>query len=284
MSRSNDPGDEVATLETIYQMSSARSRSDSVWPARRASIAFLALVALVGWLLWSGRRDGATVDALHGLPDGVVAADTGTPHTGGPWLVTSGTLLMRDGMLWSGLPDEGPPDPVTGRTGSAVLRAVTTARDFDNVTLHVEWRVTGLTTTNRTPERAWDGVHVFLRYAGADDLYVVDLARRDGVVTIKRKTPPLDSLVSADGPAEFDSGAYTVLGSSYLPTSGDWHRADVTVRDTATGVEISLAVDGRTQLTTVDLSKTALHSPGGVGIRGDNAEFVIRSFVVHRNA
>src|SRR4051794_25979672 len=191
MSHSNRP-DDVEHLEELYHLPSQQgARPHPSWAARRATIAATILVAVIAWLVWSGMHHDDITDTMAGLPDnGLVAADNGTAHTGGDWLVTSGTLRMSNGMLWSGVPDGEVPDPDSGRTGSAVLRAVTTRRDYMDATVHLEMRLAGLTSTERTPQHDWDGVHMFLRYGSPDELYVADLARRDGQLTIKRKQTP----------------------------------------------------------------------------------------------
>lgn len=206
------------------------------------------------------------VDLLSGLPrDGIVAADEHGPRRSGPWLVTSGTLLTRDGELWSGIPDAGPPAPTRGRTGSAVLRAVSTRHDFHDVQVHLRVRTAKLSATSRTPARAWDGVHVFLRYRDQDHLYSVDLQRRDGTLTIKRK-----------------SGGYKTLAQGHSPAavSARLHTFDISAIDTPAGPRISLAVDDRVVLQAVDHDRAALRGPGRVGLRGDNAEFTVGAFRV----
>jgi hypothetical protein len=258
----------------------------AVTPGRRGAI--MALALLIGILVWSfvaHRNDGGTVDMLKGLPrDAIVASDTAGPEAGRRWLVTSGTLFSRHGELWSGVPDAGPPDPIHGRTGSAVLRAVTTRTDYEDVRVQVEMRLNALHSTARTGKRSWDGVHVFLRYRNAQNLYVVDLVRRDGLVTIKRKAPPVGSAAhdTVDSTtAARETGAYTLLATARLEPTTTWHSFDLGIRNTPASVLITLAVDGRTLLTTIDTDRSApLHGPGRVGIRGDNADFLIRRFII----
>lgn len=284
---SSSPQPDIDTLEAIYRLSCAPPRRRDWWPAVRTLLAGALLVSLALWAVWRA-MDEHGVDMLTGLPhDGLVAADAGGPQVGGSWVVTSGSLLTRDGNLWSGRPDAGPPDPVRGRTGSAVLRAVSTRRDFENVHLTVEMALRRLVTTSRTSSQSWDGVHVFLRYSNANDLYVVDLARRDGTLAIKRKTADQASSGSTAGSSGSSSGAdlsdlrlYTTLATTNLATGRHWRRYDVTIAQTRAGVAISLDVDGHTVLKTVDPEGTALRGPGGVGLRGDNTEFEVRRFLV----
>jgi hypothetical protein len=239
---------------------------------------------MVGHKVINGNR----IDLLADLPrDGVVAADVGRAEAGGSWLVTSGTLLTRRGQLWSGRPDSGPPDPATGRTGSAVLRAVSLRSDFTNASIHGEMRVDDLVSTERTPEHAWDGVHLFLRYRDANNLYVADLLRRDGTLSVKRKsTSVFEASIGTqdDGPRSSEDGMYSTLVSTRVNDLAEgWHRFDVTIRDTAGGVALTVSIDERPLLSTVDRDPSALRGPGRVGLRGDNADFTVRRFDVRRN-
>jgi hypothetical protein len=248
-----------------------------------------ALLALAVWIVV--RSQPFEIDMLQGLPrDGVVAADVGAPEVGGQWVVTSGSLLTRSGQLWSGPPDAGPPDPAQGRTGSAVLRAVSTRRDFVDVHVSVEMALTALVATSRSGVHPWDGVHVFLRYQGAADLYVVDLNRRDGTLAIKRKrslsvrVPPSSSAgpgaVPADGADPSNGGLYTTLATTRHVLGPKWHRYDIGITNGPRGVTINLTVDENALLSTVDQDASAQRGPGGVGLRGDNANFKIRRFTI----
>jgi hypothetical protein len=282
MSNSSPPP-EIDTLEALYRLSGTSPERRGWWPAARTLLAVFMLVALALWTVVRAMDEHA-VDMLADLPqDGVIAADVGSPHVGGPWVVTSGTLLARDGRLWSGRPDAGPPDPARGRTGSAVLRAISTRRDFEDVHVTVDMALNGLHTTPRTSSQPWDGVHLFLRYRNANELYVVDLARRDGTLAVKRKTAAASaSLTSPEATATgadlSDMRLYTTLATTSLVIGEDWHRYDVTISDSADGVTLALAIDGHTLLRTVDPDATALRGPGGVGLRGDNADFQVRGF------
>jgi hypothetical protein len=133
-------------------------------------------------------------------------------------------------------------------------------------------QLAGLSTSSRTPAQAWDGVHVFLRYHDQNNLYTVDLARRDGVLTIKRKTAP---------PGTSDTGDYQTLAQITHPLGPGAHSYQITIGNRAAGVQISLDVDGVPVLSTVDRNPGALADPGRIGIRGDNADFTVSQFAVH---
>lgn len=230
------------------------------------ALAVTGVLTVTGLVLSHSGTDDDVVNLLSGLPrDGIVATDEHGPQRSGPWLVTSGTLLTRDGKLWSGVPDAGPPAPTRGRTGSAVLRAVSVRRDFQDVHVYLRLRSATLSTTARTPAHAWDGVHVFLRYRDQDHLYSVDLQRRDGTLTIKRKSVGYETLAQGHPPAA---------------ATGSWRTYDISVTDTPVGPRISLAMDGRLVLQAVDHDRAALQEPGRVGLRGDNADFTVGAFRV----
>lgn len=216
-------------------------------------------------------RHTQSVDALLGLPrSGLVAADAGKPGSGYGWEVTSGSLYTRDGLLWSGIPDEGPADPAARRTGSAVLRALVSGSRFLDFTLQVTARVVRLVSTARTPARGYDGLHLFLRYISPQDLYTVDLFRRDGLLTFKRKLPG----------GGIDGGHYVTLASERDPIQlRAWHTYLVSVDNRHGGVELTLFVDGRQALHCLDrYAHGAISTAGMVGLRGDNGAFEVSAF------
>jgi hypothetical protein len=241
----------------------------------------VALALCVSLMLRTGISGRRGLDMLSGLPrNGVVGYEIGGHQIGGHWFVTSGSLLMRRGSLLSGPPDSHRPDPRHGITGSAVLRAVSTEQSFADVRLTVRLNVAELGSTPRTPAQNWDGVHLFLHYRDPYNLYSVDLHRRDGQVTIKRKTnAPAAMALSAAPPS--DGGVYETLRSVRLPQRVGWHTYVASIRNLrANGVRIALSVDGRRALSAVDRSPFQILGPGRIGVRGDNAEFSISSFLV----
>lgn len=120
-----------------------------------------------------------------------------------------------------------------------------------------------------------DGVKIFLRYLDNDHYYAVHVNRRDGGMRIQRKS---------------GSGDYASLEATQPPgfaPYGTAQQVEVSAVDQANGsVAIQLRVDGRIVNEAVDAGQTS-HGPpirqdGAVGIRGDNVEFLLDRFRVHR--
>ncbi|MER7561907.1 hypothetical protein ABTZ93_02955 [Streptomyces sp. NPDC097941] len=125
-------------------------------------------------------------------------------------------------------------------------------------------------TTPRTPAQPYDGVHLWLRFHSEQECYAVSVVRRDGQVVVKRKTP--------GGPA--NGGTYVTLATASAVLAPDaWTLAVATATDLPDGrVRITLELAGHQVLDVTDASPGGLYQPGGVGIRGDNTEFMFRDF------
>ena len=175
------------------------------------------------------------------------------------WNVTSGSLFGDDAFLWSGMPQH--PD-------SAVLRAVG-ERSYGDVAVRFDLRVDGLSTTARTPERDFDGVHVMLRYRSEEQAYFVSVSRRDGRFAVKRKTP--------GGPS--NGGTYRTLAFLQSSPLRGWHHVEASIRGDRT-VTIALRVDGFGVLTAIDHVPAGTPATGRVGLRGDNCDFLVRDYHV----
>lgn len=193
------------------------------------------------------------------------------------WEMTSGSLLARDGWAWTGVPDGSSPDSGSAvTTGSAVFRLNTRRFDFEAVDVAFRLRVDGLVTTSRTPATAWDGVHVFLRYQSESELYYASVNRRDGAVVIKKKC--------AGGDA--NGGTYVTLastGRTHPIPFGVEQAIAAGIADNADGsVTIRVWRDGALVLEATDAGAgcAPLHGTGAVGVRGDNAEFLLDDITV----
>ena len=95
------------------------------------------------------------------------------------WVVTSGSLFVKNRAGWSGVPDGCKPDRYSKRCNdSAVFRMNSRRGDFVNVDVSVRLLNRSLTTTPRTPAKATDGIHIWLRHRSETELYAVSVNRR----------------------------------------------------------------------------------------------------------
>ena len=210
-------------------------------------------------------------DDFHGR-DGLIAAEKHPATDGSPWEVTSGSLFRTDDTGWSGRPDAGGPPPATG---SAVFRMVSLERGLSDVDVSVKFRVDDLVTTARTPAEDYDGLHVWVRYESDKQLYAVSVNRRDGQMIIKKKCEGGDD----NGGTYYDLAPW--VRDVPIPF-GQWQQAFVSVRDQPDGsVNIEATRDGvRMTATDTGIGCAPLRGNGGVGIRGDNAEFHLAAITV----
>lgn len=182
------------------------------------------------------------------------------------WIVTSGSLFRRDGAMWTGRPDQGPPGPDSVlHTNSCVFRAVTRSEDLDDTGVSFRWRDLGW--AGGSPE-AWHGLHVFLRYRSTNLNYTASVHRRDGQVVVKKEVyGQYTTLARAPGPA---------------PMPGAWNAWRVTAETSASGVVvIRMYHDERQVLEAHDPGvggSPALTGPGRAGLRSDFLEFEFDAF------
>ena len=145
--------------------------------------------------------------------------------------------------------------------------------DLGDVSVSLRLRTEAPTGDGDHPEEAWDGVHLLLHYQDETELYAVSVARRDGEVAIKRKDP--------GGPS--NGGTYTSLATGPgAVRPGRWTDVRVTIRQTDAGVQITVGLDGRLVLETLDAEAVGdrRSEPGRVGIRADNTTFHIDDVVI----
>jgi hypothetical protein len=191
------------------------------------------------------------------------------------WDVTSGSLFVRDGAGWTGRPDAANPNAhSTNGTGSSVFRGTTRRNDFLNTLVSLRVKNHGLTEQGRMAPAETDGVHLFLRWHSPKDLYVVSLNRRDGQITIKRKSPG----------GEVNGGTYTTLGQvPYQVPYGRWQTFQIWIKNAGDHtVTIGVGNGERTLLKVSDSGATAPAdlTAGAVGLRGDNCDFQFDKFLV----
>ena len=195
------------------------------------------------------------------------------------WEMTSGSLFEEGGAGWSGVPDDIDPN-ATSSTGndSAVFRLNTTRYEFGDVAVSFDLDNQGLVTTARTPAQAYDGVDIWFRYQSEYTLYAVHVNRRDGTVAIEKKV--------AGGPNPVNGGTYYPLakGVHAVPYGATWQKIKGSIRTNPNGsVTIDLYEDGLLVLSATDDGSKGgppITSPGAVGIRGDNCNFLFKNFTV----
>jgi hypothetical protein len=262
------------------------------WSGRRRLSALLSaslvlgILSLLGSCLAGKRVSTQELGAGSDLarPDGLVANERGYWSNGrgdapqsSVWDVTAGSLFIHDHAWWTGVPDATKPDWRSQHsTNSAVFRIVTKKSSYENVTVRFRLLNQRLTATQSTPPEDWDGVHIFLRYQSQFNLYYASVNRRDGRVTIKKKVP--------GGPD--NGGTYFDL-SHEVPGHpiqwGQWRTVGASVQNGTGGiVTISVLLDGKVVLTGQDTGQGGppITASGGVGIRGDNDEFLFNDFFV----
>jgi hypothetical protein len=193
------------------------------------------------------------------------------------WHVTAGSLFAVGGNGDTGKIDDGVPGPHSKvNTGSAVFRMHTRRTDFANVKVSFNLNIAYQTSTAYTPESSYDGVHIWLRHRSQYELYAASVARRDGVVLIKKKCKggPVNGgtyyTLSAEAP-----GAPVVLNK--------WRKMAATVQNNPSGsVTVVLYVDGKAMVSAVDtgIGCAPITAAAPVGIRGDNTRFRFNAFTV----
>lgn len=250
------------------------------WSVVAAAVAVLVATAGV-WFFVVHRHSPLYEPKLAGR-DGLLTNEyahwnPGAPgsHMSADWSVTSGSLFLRHGVAWTGVPDAKTPDAASANgTGSSVFRMTSHRRDFDDVTVALRLRNLGLITNGRAPAAEIDGVHVMLRWQSPAEFYVVSVNRRDNLVVVKKKLPGGD----------VNGGTYITLGQAPSPVAyGSWQSVRVRVKTTgSTLVTISVTQHDQTVLTALDdgTHGRAILAAGAVGLRGDNCQFEFSNFKV----
>jgi hypothetical protein len=222
-------------------------------------------------------------------PDGLITNEFSKWNPSSPeattssvWEMTSGSLFAKSGMGWTGVPDGCSTSSAysTPCTASDVFRLNTIEHDFGNVTVSLDLYNNYLTSSQRTPPEAWDGVHVWLHYKSEYNLYYASFNRRDGHIVIKKKCA---------GGTE-NGGTYYELGqgevSGYPIPFGVWQHLSTSIQDNSDGsVTIAMYRNGTKLLAATDTGTgcAPITAPGSVGVRGDNDDFYLDNFAVTAN-
>ncbi|GAA3914848.1 hypothetical protein [Actinoplanes auranticolor] len=195
------------------------------------------------------------------------------------WHVTAGSLFATNGTGDTGKIDDGVPGPHSAvSTGSSVFRMHTVRNDFTDVRVAFDLNIAYQTSTSYTPPSSYDGVHIWLRHKSQYELYAASVARRDGVVLIKKKCP--------GGPV--NGGTYYTLGAEVrgVPIARNkWRQMAATVQNNPSGsVTVVLYVNGKAMVSAVDTGIGCAPIRGGapIGIRGDNTRFRFKNVTVTR--
>jgi hypothetical protein len=213
-------------------------------------------------------------------PDGLITneeANPDAPATAGSsaanWEVSSGSLFASGGKGWTGVPDdEDPGDSSASGTNSSVFRMATKRADFVDTDVNFKLLNKHLVSTPSTPETAWDGAHLYLRYHSEQSFYAVALNRRDNTVMIKKKSP---------GTGKKSTFHELIAPVSYSVPYGEWQKARVTAKNDPNGtVTIRLFINGKLLAETTDngVGGPPLTQPGRIGLGGDNAELMFDDF------
>jgi hypothetical protein len=199
------------------------------------------------------------------------------------WQMTSGSLFSVNGIGWTGVPDDTPPDRYSQQhTDSEVFRLNTARGDFADVVQELDARINGFTGSANFPALEWDGVVLWPRYVTEFHLYFAYLLRKDGRVAITKKCPG-----RVPGGGFYNGGSYFDLAAErYLrPTvQGRWYRLASSVQDNRDGsVTIRTFQDGRlvAQATDRGLGCAPITGPTHLGIRSDNVDANLSHYRVY---
>ena len=246
-------------------------------------VAVAALVLAMAWPPSSRQFTEPYIPLLTG-PDGLMTNEFAHFNPDKPgarfsrdWDVTSGSLFIRHGVGWSGVPDARSPNAgSTNGTGSSVFRMTTRRHDFQDFTVSLQVRNLGLISDGRSAPSEIDGIHVFLRWHSPNDLYAVSVNRRDDQVVVKKKSPRTPA----------GEGEYETLGHTKLPVAyGTWQAFSIRIRDSGRSRVVFTVGHGSRQI--LSAADSGAKSPvipdeGAVGLRADNCNFEVKDFQVVR--
>jgi hypothetical protein len=218
------------------------------------------------------------------------------------WEMTSGSLYGRGGAFWTGQPDECEPDAKSSTCTNSDVFRLDSKQKFGG-SIRVSLSLLQLAEIHNTAceedDSCWHGTHIWLRYQNQYNLYYASINRADGQVAIKRKVPCGDD----------NDGTYFVLGS-YVPHdfhTNNWSHYEVTIQtnsdksvtiklydtDTSRTQPVTTGTDrGGTNPSWTTSCRTAGHyssnryqpitGSGGIGIRGDYANFLFQDLAVSK--
>ncbi|HEY5668074.1 MAG TPA: hypothetical protein VIR03_02800 [Candidatus Saccharimonadales bacterium] len=204
------------------------------------------------------------------------------PYASNKWDMTSGTLMVKNGAGYSGVPtvESSSVCQSAKANNSAIFRLNTKDFSFGNTTTSLDFLLVQHGGDD-APVNSYDGLHIWVRYQSQYALYSVTVSRWDGTVDIKKKVPV--AIAHCDRPAN-DGCYYDLVAQIKRPDLAQgkaWHHADIMTTDDAKGaVHILLKIDGAVVLSAVDAAPGPAYHTGAVGVRGDNTEFYFKNFTV----
>lgn len=202
-----------------------------------------------------------------GKPDGLIADEFKT-KTHPDIVMNSGSLYVKQGQGWTGIPDV--------KNNSAKFRLLTTWNDWVNASLKLDLTVEKMVSSTKWPALAYDGVHLIPRYATEDSLYSASINRRDQKAIIKKKIP--------GGPS--NGGTYFPLTTEipFTWSVGKTQPVEARVKNLTNGnVEITLLAGGVVVARAVDdgtLGGSPIKGPAAVCLRGDNFQYTFNKLTV----
>jgi len=228
-------------------------------------------------------------DALNG-PNRIVTNEFvhwskgACPYTSSNWDMTSGTLMIKNGAGYSGIPTAEKSSYCESEihNNSAVFRLNTKENNFGNVTVSVDYMAVQH-GGGGAPNNSYDGMHIWLGYQSEYALYAATIYRWDGTIVLKKKVP--EETAQCDDPS--NDGCYYNLSDAAnrrsLTTPGVWHHAEVTTEALSNKSQhITVTIDNTKVIDAVDNSVHGSTYPvGAVGVRGDNTEFYFKNFMVN---
>jgi len=234
-----------------------------------------------GVVLFSDPLNGAdrivTNEYVHWNPKSSCA------YTSKIWDMTSGTLLVKNGAGYSGIPTAEASAICESATknNSAVFRLNTRQNNFSNAKVSVDYMAVQHGGAN-AKQNGYDGIHIWVGYQNEYALYSATIFRWDQTLVIKKKVPLADAKCSDPS----NGGCYYNLSSEKTDQTASpsnvWHHADIVYKVDKSGVvTIEMSIDGTVVANGTDSAvHGSAYAKGAVGIRGDDTEFYFKNFTV----
>jgi hypothetical protein len=206
------------------------------------------------------------------------------PYVSPNWEMTSGTVLIRNGIGYSGIPTSETTSTCNSQsaTNSAVFRLNTIRQDFSNVRVGLDYDIVKHGGAN-APQNPFDGVHIWLGYQDEYDLYAATIFRWDRTFVTKKKVATSKVNCKATSNGGCYSNISPEIKSSTVMTTNTWHHAEIVYSSNPSNliVTIQTFIDGQLIDTGIDNHVTSSSFPvGALGIRGDDTEFYFKNFIV----